>query len=256
VDRSPTYHELSLRQLLCSVCGFVLGFRTRLCRTRVRILWISAIGDDAAAHLKRKGSSRQLDQVNIAKTANMTGFDHVVEVTIEQCEENSNRPLMSLQACRPKTVLAKMHIRAARDSRGGPRFDSHIEAAKQLALTLHEAGDECGGKAVIDQVLSTFEARRCIPSYDDEVENALLFDFVQEVAFQFREMESWKQCRYWAERGLGLAMRLCGYRSSRARRFQRMLEKDDFNMRTPVHVDDIMSLSNRSSEARIVWTPR
>lgn len=219
--------------------------------------------------------SRQLDQVNIAIMANMTELDHVLEVIIEQCEGNSEQPFMPLQACRAKTALAKIQIHSGRVDEGrstlrsaqksstplitvgeNPMSTATLNAAKQLAFAFQEAGDECAGRAVIDQVISSMEARRCIHSYDDEIEDALLFDFVQEVAFQFHEMESWKQCRYWAERGLGLAIRLCGYGSSRARRFEQMLKGDDFNMRTPATVDDIMSLSSCSLKARVVWTPR
>lgn len=121
--------------------------------------------------------SRQLDQVNIAIMANMTGFDHVLEVIIEQCEGKSEQPLMSLQACRAKTTLANMHIHAGRLGEGcstlrsaqksfaplmivgeTPMSTATLAAAKQLALTFHEAGDECAGRAVIDQVISSIES--------------------------------------------------------------------------------------------------
>lgn len=206
--------------------------------------------------------SDQLNKIDLAIMSDITGLDDVLEVMIRYCEDKSDDLRMSLQACRAKCALAKVYTAAGQVEKTHQTLNSAkkslapllvvgeepisrttIDTARQLSVLFFKANDKSSCNAVLDQVIASLEARRHIPACEREREDVFLLDFVTEIAFQFHENASPDMCRYWAERGLGLAMKLHGRKSSEARRFLKILEKNDFGMRTSTSVDDLMSFS-------------
>ncbi|RMJ10577.1 hypothetical protein CDV36_009797 [Fusarium kuroshium] len=218
--------------------------------------------------------SDQLSKIDLAIMADITGLDHVLEVMIRHCEDKSDDQRMSLQACRAKCALAKVHTAAGQVEKTHQALNSAkrslapllavgeepmsratMKMARQLSLLFFKAKDESSCKAVLDEVIAALEARRHIPACEREREDVSLLDFVTEIAFQFHENASSDMCRYWAERGLGLAIKLHGRKSCEARRFLKILEKNDFGMRTSTSVDDLMSFSGGFFNIRLVSNP-
>jgi hypothetical protein len=114
--------------------------------------------------------------------------------------------------------------------------------------------DESSCNAVLEDVVSSLEARFQV--FDCDVnERELLLDFVLTVAFHFHGVTAWDKCRYWVERGYGLAIRMHGLRSQEARRFQKILDKEDFDMRSSISVHDLMKFSGGFFTIRLVSNP-
>ncbi|KAM0429216.1 hypothetical protein ACHAPT_006430 [Fusarium lateritium] len=215
--------------------------------------------------------SHQLDKIDLAIISGITGLKDVLEVIARHCEDKPDDPHVSLQACRAKCSLAKLHMDAGnvdethRVLKGArrsltplllvgeePMPRTTLEMARRLSRLFFEIRDETSCNAVLDQVIASVEGRRHILGCDRELDDIALFDFVVSVAFQFHDHGSWDQCRYWAERGLGLAIKLHGNKSSEARRFQKILDKEDFGMRTSTSVHDLMSFSGGLFSIRVV----
>ncbi|KAJ3538030.1 hypothetical protein NM208_g6082 [Fusarium decemcellulare] len=218
--------------------------------------------------------SNQLDKIDLAIMTNITGLDNVLETIIRHCEDQPDDLRVSLQACRAKCTLAKLHgaagrvekthqsLRSARRSLAPfllvgekPISRVTIEVARRLSFQFFEAKDEPSCNAVLDQVITALEARRFIPNWEPELDDVFLLDFVLAIAFQFHEIALWDTCRYWVERGLGLAIRLHGRKSQETRKFQKILDKEDFDMRASKNVHDLMSFSGGFFNIRVVSNP-
>ncbi|KAF4459837.1 rhomboid family [Fusarium albosuccineum] len=206
--------------------------------------------------------SDQLDKIDLAIRTSIKGLDNVLETIIGYCEDKPNGSSMSLQACRAKCALAKLHSAAGRVEKTNqvlssarrslapllvvgeePISRSTIEMARRLSLLFFDAKDESSCNAVLDQVIAALESRRYTSHWERGLDDVFLLDFILTTAFQFHEIASWDECRHWVERGLGLAMMLHGRKSPEARRFQKILNKNDFDMRTSTSVHDLMSFS-------------
>lgn len=215
--------------------------------------------------------SHQLDKIDLAIMTDITGLDNALEVIVRVCEDKPDDMRMSLQACRAKCALAKLYHAAGRVKKTQqvlvsakksleplllvgeePVSRTTIDIAKRLSYLFFEEKDESSCTDVLDEVIASLEARRHVPDYEHEVDDAFLLDFIQEIAFHFHELASWDICRYWMERGLNLATRLHGRKSSKARRFQAMLNKGAFTMRTPINVHDLMKSSEGSFIFKVV----
>ncbi|KAI0546703.1 hypothetical protein F4679DRAFT_575264 [Xylaria curta] len=187
-------------------------------------------------------------------------LDNVLEVMISQCEDQSGNLRMSLHACRAKCALAKLHnvngriveshqtLKNARESispllviRREPMARATLDTAKDLAYMFHKAQDDRSCNDILDEVIASLEAHLCVSSCDDDSESTVLLDFVQSIAFNFHQNSTYDKCRYWAERGLGLAIRIFGRQSIEAQKFENMLKRDNFSMRAPLSVDGLMS---------------
>ena len=204
--------------------------------------------------------SRQLDNSDTALSIDISALENELKAIISRCEDESGNLRTSLHTCRAKCVLAKLHSLANRvveshqtlkDARvslspllaipNEPMSQATIEVAKGLAYMFYKAHDERSCNAILDEVIASLEARLCISAYVNEHENSILIDFVQSLAFHFHQDSKYDRCRYWAERGLGLAIRLFGRQSTQAERFEKMLKRDNFSMRAPMSVDNLMS---------------
>ncbi|KAG5657349.1 hypothetical protein KAF25_005913 [Fusarium avenaceum] len=217
--------------------------------------------------------SQQLNKIDLAMISNINGLDNVLEVIIRHCECKPHDLDISLQACRAKCVLAKWHSNAGKLEQAfnvlqgarrsitpflcvneEPMSRTTIQTAKTLAYQFLEMKDESSCNAVLEDVVSSLEAR-CQVFDCDVNEGELLLDFVLTVGFHFHEVASWDKCRYWVERGYGLAIRMHGIRSLEARRFQKILDKEDFDMRSSISVHDLMKSSGRFFNIRLVSNP-
>lgn len=217
--------------------------------------------------------SQQLNKIDLAMVSNINGLDNVLEVIIRHCECKPHDLDISLQACRAKCALAKWRnnagnleqafnlLKGARRSitpflcvGEEPMSRTTIQTAKTLAYQFLAMEDESSCNAVLEDVVSSLEAR-CQVFDCDVNEGELLLDFVLTVGFHFHEVASWDKCRYWVERGYGLAIRMHGIRSLEARRFQKVLDKEDFDMRTSISVHDLMKSSGGFFNIRLVSNP-
>ncbi|KAF5006437.1 hypothetical protein FDECE_7197 [Fusarium decemcellulare] len=215
--------------------------------------------------------SNQLDKIDLAIMTNITGLDNVLETIIGYCGDESNGSRMSLLACRAKCALAKLHSAAGRVDKTDqilnsarrslaqllivgkePMSRATIEMARRLSFLFFDAKNESSCNAVLDQVIAALESRRYTPHWERGLDDVFLLDFILTTAFQFHEIASWDECRHWVERGLGLAMMLHGRKSPEARRFQKILDKKDFEMRTSRSVHDLMSFSGGFFNIRLV----
>ncbi|KAI0438296.1 hypothetical protein F4803DRAFT_569713 [Xylaria telfairii] len=204
--------------------------------------------------------SRELDKSDMALPIDSSALENALKAIISRYEDQSGNPRMSLHICRAKCTLAKLYsiaarvveshqtLKSARVSlspllaiRKEPMSQATIEAAKSLAYMFYKAPDEKSCNAILDEVIASLEARLYISTCENELENTILIDFVQSLAFHFHQDSEYDKCRYWAERGLGLAIRLFGRQSTQAERFEEMLKRDDFSMRAPMNVDNLMS---------------
>jgi len=204
----------------------------------------------------------QLDKIDIAAMANITGLEGILQTIIRHCDEGDSGEL-ALQACRAKCALARHSLRegqaehairllkSGRTSLGPllevseePIAHSAVEVARRLALTFFEAKDETSCNGVIDEVIVALEVRLSLPEcMEDDLERHALIDFAISTAFHFHEKSAWNNCRYWIERALALAMRHFGRKSQVALRLQKTLQKKDFNLRTPASLSDLMGFS-------------
>lgn len=217
--------------------------------------------------------SQQLNKIELAMISNIRGIDKVLEIIIRNCERKPHDIHMSLQACRAKCALAKWHgnagyfehtcqlLKSARTSitpflsvSEEPMSRTTIQTARTLAYQFLDNKDESSCNAVLEDVVVSLEAT-CQVLNSDENDKAFLLDFVLNVAFHLHEVSSWQTCRYWVERGLGLAMRLYGMKSPEAHRFQMVLEKEDFHMRSSISVHDLMKASGGLFNIRLVSNP-
>ncbi|KAM0186098.1 hypothetical protein ACHAPI_011876 [Fusarium lateritium] len=214
--------------------------------------------------------SQQLNKIDLAIISNINGLDNVLEVIIRHCECKPHDLDMSLQACRAKCAFAKWHDNAGnlelvfnllKSARGSitpfltvneePMSRATIQTAKALAYQFLEMKDESSCNAVLEDVVGSLEAR-CQVLDCDANEKMFLLDLVLTVAFHFHEVASWDKCRYWIERGFGLAMKMHGLKSPEARRFQKILDKEDFEMRSSISVHDLMKSSGGFFNIRLV----
>jgi hypothetical protein len=217
--------------------------------------------------------SQQLNKIDLAIISNINGMNNVLEVIIRHCECKPHDLDISLQACRAKCALAKWHnnagnpeqvfnlLKGARRSitpflsvNEEPMSRTTIQTAKTLAYQFLEMRDETSCNAVLEDVISSLDAH-CQTHYCDANERMFLLDFVLTVAFHFHEVASWDRCRYWVERGFGLAIRMHGPRSAEARRFQKILDREDFDMRSSISVHDLMKSSGGLFNIRLVSNP-
>ncbi|CAG7558994.1 unnamed protein product [Fusarium equiseti] len=216
---------------------------------------------------------RQLKRIDLAVISNIEGLDDVLKVIIRHCESKPRDLEMSLQACRAKCALAKWHsnasshgevsvlLKSARKTitpflsvEEEPLSRKTIETAKALAYQFLEMKDEPSCNAVLEDITSSLEARS--QTFEsDENDKMLLLDLVLTFAFHLHEVASWDRCRCWVERGFGLAMRMHGIKSPEARRFQKILDKEDFDMRSSISVNDLMSSSGGFFNIRLVSNP-
>lgn len=217
--------------------------------------------------------SQQLNKIDLAIMSNINGLDNVLEVIIRHCEAKPHDLDISLQACRAKCTLAKRNnnagnfeqvsnlLKSARKTitpflsvNEEPMSRTTIQTAKTLAYQFQEVKDESSCNAVLEDVVSSLDARCQVPDCDPN-ERALFLDFVLTVAFHFHEVASWDKCRCWVERGFGLAIRMHGLRSVQARRFRKILDKEDFDMRSSISVHDLMKSSGGFFNIRLVSNP-
>lgn len=217
--------------------------------------------------------SQQLNKLDLAMISNINGLDNVLEVIIRHCEAKPHDLDVSLQACRAKCALAKWHNNAGNGEQAfnllkGARISithfitvneepmslTTIQTVKTLAYHFLKMKDESSCNAVLEDVVCSLDAR-CQVLDCDVNERALLLDFVLTVAFHFHEVASWDKCRYWVERGYGLAIRMHGIRSLEARRFKKILDKEDFDMRSSISVHDLMKSSGGFFNIRLVSNP-
>ncbi|KAF9767433.1 hypothetical protein IL306_000020 [Fusarium sp. DS 682] len=214
--------------------------------------------------------SQQLNRIDLAIISNIRGLDNVLEIIIRHCESKPHDLDMSLQACRAKCALAKWHGNAGnlgqachllKDARRSitpflsvseePISRQTIQTAKSLAYQSLETKDDSSCNAVLEDVVTSLEAR-CQTLDCEEKDRAFLLDFVLTVAFHFHEVSSWEQCRYWVERGFGLAMRMHGIKSPEVQRFQKVLDKEGFDMRSSISVHDLMKSSGGVFKIKLV----
>ncbi|CEI66059.1 hypothetical protein FVEN_g4529 [Fusarium venenatum] len=214
--------------------------------------------------------SQQLSKINLAIMSNIKGLNNVLEVIIEHCDQKPLDLNMSLQACRAKCTLATWHnndgdrglalniLKGARRSitpfiivEEQPMSRATIQTAKTLAYQFLEMREDSCSNAVLEDVVGSLNSR-CQTFDCDDNDKAFLLDFVLTVAFRLHEVASWDKCRYWVERGLGLAMKLHGLKSPEARRFQKILDKEDFDMRSSISVHDLMKASGGLFNIRLV----
>lgn len=216
---------------------------------------------------------QQLNKINLALISNIKGLDDALEVIIRHCEGKPRDLQMSLRACRAKCALSKWHSNAGNYGQVSALLESAmktitpfltveeepmsrktIETAKALAYQLLEIKDESSCNAVLEEIVSCLEARS--QTFEcDENDKAFLLDLVLTFGFHYHEVASWDRCRYWVERGLGLAMRMYGIKSPEARRFQKILDKEDFDMRSSISVNDLMRSSGGLFNIRLVSNP-
>ncbi|KAM0380638.1 hypothetical protein ACHAPZ_000859 [Fusarium culmorum] len=214
--------------------------------------------------------SQQLSKIDLAIMANIRGLNDVLAVIIRHCDQKPHDLNMSLQACRAKCALARWHnnagdhgqalslLKGARRSitpflvvEGEPIPRATIQAVKALAYQFLEMKDESSSNTVLEDVVHSLDAR-CQTFDCDCNDKAFLLNFVLTVAFHLHEVATWDKCRYWVERGLGLAIRLHGLKSLEARRFQKILDKEDFDMRSAISVHDLMKSSGGLFNIRLV----
>ncbi|KAM0230539.1 hypothetical protein ACHAP5_011350 [Fusarium lateritium] len=214
--------------------------------------------------------SQQLNKIDLAIISNINGLDNVLEVIIGHCDSKPHDLDTSLQACRAKCAFAKWHNNAGnlelvfnllKSAKGSvtpfltvneePMSRATIQTAKALAYQFLEMKDESSCNAVLEDVVGSLEARCQVPDCDAN-ETMFLLDLVLTVAFHFHEVTSWDKCRYWIERGFGIAMKMHGLKSPEARRFQKILDKEDFEMRSSISVHDLMKSSGGFFKIRLV----
>ncbi|CAG1997017.1 unnamed protein product [Fusarium graminearum] len=214
--------------------------------------------------------SQQLSKIDLAIMANIRGLNDVLAVIIRHCDQRPHDLNMSLQACRAKCALARWHNNAEdhgqalsllKDARRSitpflvveeePMSRATVQAVKALAYQFLEMKDESSSNTVLEDVVDSLDAR-CQTFNCDYNDKAFLLDLVLAVAFHLHEVASWDKCRYWVERGLGLAIRLHSSKSLEARRFQKILDKEDFDMRSAISVHDLMKSSGGLFNIRLV----
>ena len=231
----------------------------------------SLAGVDLESPIDPEAISTQLDKIGLAVMTNTSGLDNVLETIIRYCEEKSGGGDMALAASRAKCELAKLHIAAGRAEETRRALDGAkrslvpllvverepmsrtiVETARRLSRLYLQVEDQPSCNALFEQVITSLVARRSIRSYNRDLEDAFLLDFVLSIAFEFHQTQSWDACRYWVERGLGLAIRINGRKSSRAQQFEKILDKDDFEMRTSKSLNDLMKCSGDIFRIKIV----
>ncbi|KAF5717229.1 rhomboid family, partial [Fusarium mundagurra] len=125
--------------------------------------------------------SRQLDKIDLAVMTGIAGFEDILKVIIMHCKDKADDPSVSLQACRAKCSLAKLHMNAGnveetrrvlKDAKSSleplllvgeePMPRTTLEAAKHLARMFFKIQDETSCNAVVDQVIASVESRRYI----------------------------------------------------------------------------------------------
>ncbi|KAF4448332.1 rhomboid family protein [Fusarium austroafricanum] len=217
--------------------------------------------------------SQQLNRIDIAIMSNIKGLNDVLEVMIRHCEAKPDDLAMALQACRAKCALAKWHsntghteqihhhLKSARTSiapflsiQEEPISRATLKAVTSLAYQFFDETDSSSCDDLLEEVITSLEAR-CQIFKDEANDKVFLLDFVQNIAFHFHEVSSWETCRYWVERGMGLAIRMHGTRSLQARRFQKILDKENFDMRSSISVQDLMKSSGGSFNIRLISNP-
>ena len=191
----------------------------------------------------------------------------ILPVLTRHCDNSPET--LSIQRIESRCLLAEMETQigdheAARTALAGSeaafagllrRNEEMPESARALGRRLAFSHLDAQDHATCDRLLETMagsvESRAGIEQ--DEDADALAVNFLVSVGNEYhRRTSSWKQCRPWIERALGLCILVFGPRHPESKRLMRMLDANEFEGTGCKRIEDFMKFSGRVFKFKIV----
>lgn len=225
---------------------------------------IASLDDDDSDSVK---SYLRILRKLAGKDKNVGLLREILPVLTRHCDNSPDT--LSIQRIESRCLLAEMETQigdheAARTALAGSeaafsallrRDEDMPESVRSLGRRLAFSHLDAQDRSTCDRLLETMagsvESRAGIEQ--DEDADALAVNFLVSVGNEYhRRTSSWKQCRPWIERALGLCILVFGPRHPESKRLMRMLDANEFEGTGCKRIEDFMKFSGRVFKFKIV----